>query len=70
MTDRPAPTPPPLERSGRYCIVGAGPAGLAQARAFKEAGVAFDLFERHSALGGIWNVENTDTHMYDSAHMM
>ncbi len=56
--------------SDRYCIVGAGPAGLAQARAFKAAGLAFDLFERHGDVGGIWDIGNPGTPMYESAHFV
>ncbi len=54
----------------RYCIVGAGPAGLAMARAFKVRGIAFDVFEKHSDVGGIWDPENPGSPMYDSAHFI
>ena len=60
----------PGKPSDRYCIVGAGPAGLAQARAFKAAGLAFDLFERHGDVGGIWDIENSGTPMYKTAHFV
>jgi hypothetical protein len=49
----------------RYCIIGAGPAGLAQARAFRRAGIPFDLFERHRGIGGLWDIENPGTPIYD-----
>ena len=58
------------DRSERYLIVGAGPAGLAQARAFKRAGIAFDLIERHRDLGGIWDITNPGTPMYTSARFI
>jgi Flavin-binding monooxygenase-like len=56
--------------SERHCIVGAGPGGLAAARAFLNLGLAIDVFERHSNVGGIWDRENTGTPMYESAHFI
>ena len=38
----------------KICIIGAGSSGLAAAKAFKEAGLPFDCFEKGSALGGTW----------------
>jgi Flavin-binding monooxygenase-like len=54
----------------RHCIVGAGPGGLAAARAFLNLGLEIDVFERHSALGGIWDRGNPGTPMYESAHFI
>ncbi|MBU2981414.1 NAD(P)/FAD-dependent oxidoreductase [Lentibacter algarum] len=56
--------------SNRACIIGAGPGGLALARAFKNLGIAFDVFERHSEVGGVWDIENPGTPMYASAHFI
>jgi len=42
----------------RYCVVGAGPAGLVMARALRHASIPFDVFERHSDVGGIWDPDN------------
>jgi cation diffusion facilitator CzcD-associated flavoprotein CzcO len=50
--------------------VGAGPSGLAVARAFAGAGVPFDILERHRDVGGMWDLENPGTPMYDSAHFI
>lgn len=62
--------PTPVDHGERYCIVGAGPAGLSQARAFKAAGIAYDLFEKHSDVGGIWDIDNPGSPMYESAHFI
>lgn len=62
--------PVPTVYDGRYCIVGAGPCGLLAARAFKQAGIPYDQFERHHGVGGIWDIENPGTSMYEAAHFI
>ena len=47
----------------RYVLRGA------KLRAKKE-GVPFDWFEKHSDVGGIWDMNNPGTPMYDSAHFI
>lgn len=54
----------------KYCVIGAGPAGLAMAAALKSKGVAYDHFEASGGVGGIWNIERPDSPMYDSAHFI
>jgi Flavin-binding monooxygenase-like len=54
----------------RHCIVGAGPGGLAAARAFLNLGLNIDVFERHHGIGGIWDRDNVGTPMYESAHFI
>ncbi|HWE33504.1 MAG TPA: NAD(P)-binding domain-containing protein [Solirubrobacteraceae bacterium] len=54
----------------RYCIVGAGPAGLVAARALRKESIPFDLYERHGDVGGIWDPDNPGSPMYDSAHFI
>jgi len=62
--------PRPTSYDGRVCIVGAGPAGLVAARAFKLEGVPYDQFERHTDIGGIWDIDNPGSSMYESAHFI
>jgi len=57
-------------RPERVCIVGAGPAGLVVARRLRDAGVPFDVFEKHSDVGGIWDPSNAGSPMYRSAHFI
>lgn len=52
------------------CVVGAGPAGLAMARALKNAGLAFEVFEKNPGVGGIWDGDFPGSPMYDSAHFI
>lgn len=54
----------------QFCVIGAGPAGLAIARALREKGIAYDHVERNRGVGGIWGIEAPGTPMYDSAHFI
>jgi len=64
------PTAPTVAYTRRYCVVGAGPAGLVMARALIAEGVPFDWYERHSDVGGIWDMDNPGSPMYESAHFI
>ena len=57
-------------RPDSWLIVGAGPSGLATALAFRDAGVPFDVAERHRDVGGLWDLENPGTPMYETAHFI
>jgi len=59
-----------IDCTDRHCIIGAGPSGLAQGRAFLELGLAFDIFERHSDIGGLWDIRNPGTPVYNNAHFV
>ncbi|MFI2352960.1 flavin-containing monooxygenase [Streptomyces sp. NPDC019443] len=52
------------------CVIGAGPAGLAVARALAERELPYTHIERHSAPGGLWDIENPGSPMYESAHFI
>ena len=54
----------------RYAIIGAGPSGLAAARALQKEGVAFDGYEASRGVGGLWDIENPRSTMYESAHLI
>ncbi len=47
-----APAPYP----DRACVIGAGPSGIAAAKALHERGIPFDCFERRSRVGGLWAI--------------
>ena len=61
---------PPVSYKEKYCLVGAGPAGLVMARGLVKEGVPFDWFEKHNDVSGIWDMDNTGTPMYESAHFI
>lgn len=58
-------TPAPI------CIIGAGSSGMTVAKALKEAGLAFDCFEKGSDIGGMWRYENDNgmSSAYASLHI-
>ena len=51
-------------------IIGAGPSGLATAAELKKAGLDYDHVERHDGVGGLWDIDNPTTPMYESAHFI
>ncbi|MGW8566657.1 flavin-containing monooxygenase [Isoptericola sp. NPDC055881] len=57
-----------LER--RVAVIGAGPSGLAAARALDRAGLAFDGYEAHDDVGGLWDIDNPRSTVYESAHLI
>ncbi len=57
-------------RPRRYAVIGAGPSGLAAARALQREGIAFDGYEASTGVGGLWDIDNPRSTMYDSAHLI
>jgi cation diffusion facilitator CzcD-associated flavoprotein CzcO len=51
-------------------IIGAGPSGLAAARALDKAGVHYVGYESAGDVGGLWNINNPRSSMYESAHLI
>ncbi len=53
-----------------YALIGAGPAGLAAARNLARRGIPFVGFETHTDVGGLWDIDNPVSTMYESAHLI
>lgn len=53
-----------------YAIIGAGPTGLAAARALQRYGIEWHGYELASDVGGLWNIEGPRSTMYESAHLI
>jgi cation diffusion facilitator CzcD-associated flavoprotein CzcO len=53
-----------------YLIIGAGPAGLAAAKTFKQAGLDFVVAERHGDIGGQWLYGAEGSAVYASTHLI
>lgn len=54
----------------RYAVIGAGPSGLAAARALTRRGIGVDGYEASHGVGGLWDISNPRSTMYESAHLI
>lgn len=53
-----------------YAIIGAGPSGLAAARALQRAGLPWQGYELHTGVGGLWDIDAPRSTVYESAHLI
>jgi len=53
-----------------FAIIGAGPAGLATAKQFRQAGLAVEIFEREDDVGGNWYFGRPSSSVCRSTHMI
>lgn len=60
----------PTNTEEKYAVIGGGPAGISGAKALKEKGIDFDGFEMGIDVGGLWNINNPQSTMYESAHLI
>ncbi|MEO9782099.1 MAG: NAD(P)-binding domain-containing protein [Sedimentitalea sp.] len=58
------------ETREQFALIGAGPMGLAAAKTLQDQGIAFQGFELHSGVGGLWDIDNPKSTMYESAHLI
>ncbi len=54
----------------KFALIGAGPMGLATAKVLSEQGIAFQGFEMHSGVGGLWDIDGPRSTMYETAHLI
>lgn len=59
-----------MDYSTRYCIVGAGPAGITSAKNLKDKGIPFDVIERESDIGGNWWIEHPHSAICHSTRLI
>ena len=59
-----------LDRTGKYCIVGAGSSGLAAAKNLKQHGIPFDVLEAEDDVGGNWYYGKSRSSVYRSTHLI
>ncbi|HMS26410.1 MAG TPA: NAD(P)-binding domain-containing protein [Burkholderiaceae bacterium] len=53
-----------------YAVIGGGPTGLAACRTLQKQGLNFVGFEAYSDVGGLWNINNPRSTVYESAHLI
>lgn len=53
-----------------YAVIGAGPCGLAAVRNFQKNNMPVVGFELHSDVGGLWDIQNPMSTVYQSAHLI
>lgn len=54
----------------QIALIGAGPSGLAAARNLQKLGLPFQGFEAYADVGGLWNIANPRSTVYESAHLI
>jgi hypothetical protein len=54
----------------KYLIIGAGPTGLACASVFLKQGIDFYVVESSHEVGGLWDISNPKSTMYETAHLI
>ena len=50
----------------RFCVIGAGAAGLGAMEVLQRRGIAFDCFERSERVGGHWHTDYESLHLITS----
>src|SRR5262245_23109057 len=50
----------------RYCVIGAGAAGLGTMEVLQRRGIAFDCFEQSDRVGGHWHTDYESLHLITS----
>lgn len=53
-----------------FAVIGAGPMGLATARTLQKHGLPFIGLELHADVGGLWDIANPQSTVYESAHLI
>jgi cation diffusion facilitator CzcD-associated flavoprotein CzcO len=59
-----------LDRSEKYCIIGAGSSGLVAGKNLKSLNIPFDILERDNVVGGLWNYGKPFSAVYRSTHLI
>ncbi len=62
---------PTAEFDAEACVIGAGPSGLAAAKALVDRDIGFDWFEKGSMVGGLWRIDNDNdgAAAYETLHL-
>ena len=66
----PAAFPATVSTQEMIALIVAGPSGPAGARNLQKLGIPFQGFEAYSDVGGLWNIDNPRSTVYESAHLI
>jgi cation diffusion facilitator CzcD-associated flavoprotein CzcO len=58
------------QSSEKYCIIGAGAAGITAAKNLLQAGIACEVIEREDDVGGNWYFGKPNSGVYRSTHLI
>ena len=56
--------------SNRFCIIGAGAAGITAGKNLKQLAIPFDIIEKEDDIGGTWYFGKACSSIYKSVHMI
>ncbi|MBW4673440.1 MAG: NAD(P)-binding domain-containing protein [Desmonostoc geniculatum HA4340-LM1] len=59
-----------IDCKDKFCVIGAGAAGLAASRALKRENIPFDVIESAHDVGGIWIYGQPGSPMYKNTHLI
>jgi cation diffusion facilitator CzcD-associated flavoprotein CzcO len=68
----PAVSAPVPEQQARVCVIGAGPSGIAAAKALRAAGLDVVVYERNPEVGGNWIFKPGSSHssVFETTHII
>ncbi len=58
----------PQNDSRPVAVIGAGPSGLASLKSLTDLGISCVAYESHSGVGGIWDIDNARSSVYQNTH--
>lgn len=59
-----------LDTTDKYCVIGAGAAGLAVIKTFQSLGIPCECLEQNTNVGGIWDYGTKHSSVYNSTHLI
>jgi cation diffusion facilitator CzcD-associated flavoprotein CzcO len=57
-----------IDKTDRYCVIGAGPSGLVAAKNLQARGIACEIIEKHCDVGGIWDISHAQSTVYENTY--
>ncbi len=54
----------------KFCIIGGGPIGIGIGKVFTQNKISFDIIEKESDFGGLWEINSEASKVYRSTHLI